>query len=121
MISRLIPTNFYFFFFSYELFENFHFLPPSTYLGLFFFLFWFWTMTMTFHLGHFYLLSRNGILFTFYNNIILFNYSIFCETVTFYLNFTQTWMIDMGRSVVSYCSIYICFIQIFCKFIIRFH
>ena len=54
---------------------------------------------MTFKLGHLNFFSLKGIFFTFVCYIVFFNYSIFCETVAFYLNFTQTWMIDMGRSL----------------------
>ena len=56
-------------------------------------------MTMTFKLGHLNFFSLKSNFFTFVHYIIFFNYSILCKTMTFHFNFTQTWMIDMGGSL----------------------
>ena len=73
------------------------------------------------HFSYFYILRVKSIFFTLYNYIIFFNLSFFCETVTFYFYFTQTWMMDMSRSIMSYCFININFIEIFIKFVVCFH
>lgn len=73
------------------------------------------------HFSYFYILRVKSIFFTLYNYIIFFNLSFFCETVTFYFYFTQTWMMDMSRSIMSYCFININFIKIFIKFVVCFH
>ena len=56
-------------------------------------------MTMTFKLGHLNFFSLKSNFFTFMYYIIFFNHSILCKTMTFHFNFTQTWMIDMGGSL----------------------
>ena len=56
-------------------------------------------MTMTFKLGHLNFFSLKSNFFTFMHYIIFFNHSILCKTMTFHFNFTQTWMIDMGGSL----------------------
>lgn len=56
-------------------------------------------MTMTFKLGHLNFFSLKSNFFTFMYYIVFFNHSILCKTVTFHFNFTQTWMIDMGGSL----------------------
>ena len=53
--------------------------------------------------------------------IVLFNSTIFIKTMTLYFNFSQTWVIDMSRSIVFDSLIYIDLIQGLLHFFKRLH
>ena len=54
-------------------------------------------------------------------DIILFYRTIFIKTVTFDFYFSQTWVIDVSRSIVSYCFSSISLINVIGKFVECFH
>ena len=75
-----------------------------------------------FHLFEYsYFFCRKCNFISLMHHIIFFYFSVLIETMTFDFKCSQTWVLDMSRSIVSYCSICICLIQIICKFVICLH
>ena len=55
------------------------------------------------------------------HHIIFFYFSVLIETMTFDFKCSQTWVLDMSRSIVSYCFSSISLINVIGKFVKCFH